>query len=330
MRLAAPFLLAVSVGLGACGSSGGSAAEPRSAARVTEAAAPVPAGDLPVDVAVSADAVWVLDQAQGRLTRHDARTARRTGRGVRVGSSPVAVAVGEGAAWVLDARDGVQRVDASTGRPTGPPVPVTDPVAIAVGAGTVWVTSRASRAVIPIDAAAMQPGTPIKLKAAPGDIVFAEDAVWVAQTDAGTVTRIDARSRTASPPLRLASGQLLALAAGDGAVHAAVARTRLNDALELVSIDAGTGKVDGERTPITGGIPLRLAASGGSVWVTDVGSTLPGSAGRRPRLLRVDPGKGPADAVATISGRPSSVATGTGAVWVTDSTRGTLTRFTLR
>lgn len=332
MRLAAPILLAVSLGLGACGSSARAPEErrPQSAALVAEPGAPVPAGRNPVDVAVGGDAVWVLDQARGKLTRHDATNGRRAARGVRVGSSPLAVAVGEGAAWVLDARDGVQRVDATTGRPTGRPVPVSDPVAIAVGAGVVWVTSRAARAVIPIDAETLRPGAPIKLRSAPGDVVFADAAVWVAETDTGALTRIDARTRKAAPPLQLAPGQVLALAAGDGAVYAAVSTTPLNDRIELVRIDADTGAVADARTPITGGIPLRLATSDGSVWVTDIGSSLPGSSQRPARLLRVDPAGRTSTPVARFSGRPSSVAAGTDAIWVTDSTHGSLTRVNLR
>jgi streptogramin lyase len=144
------------------------------------------------------------------------------------------------------------------------------------------------------------------------------------------VTRIDAVSRKASQPLQLAAGQVLALAAGGGAVYAAVSRTELNDDLRLLRVDPKAAKVTGAPVPITGGIPLRLAAGNGSVWATDIGSSLPGSAARAPGLLRVDPATRSAKTVAAIPGRPSSVATGPGAVWVTDSTRGTLTRVGLR
>ena len=171
---------------------------------------------------------------------------------------------------------------------------------------------------------------PIKVATGAADVVFADGGVWVAAPDAGTVTRIDVLTRKASPPLRLTTGQVLALAAGNGAVYAAVSKTELNDDLQLLRIDAKAAKVTGVPVPITGGIPLRLAVGNGSVWATDIGSSLPGSIARPPRLLRVDPTTRSAKAVAVIAGRPSSVATGSGAVWVTDSTRGTLTHVALR
>lgn len=192
------------------------------------------------------------------------------------------------------------------------------------------MTSRTARTVTRIDAATLRRDPPIKVGAGPADIVFAAGGVWVAEADSGSVTRIDARTRKASRPLKLAPGQVLALGADDGAVYAAVSKTKLNDDLQVVRIDPKSGKVTGAPVAITGGVPLRLAVGSGSVWVTDVGSSLPGSTTRPPGLLRIDGSGASVSTVTAVAGRPSSVTTGPGAVWVTDSTRGTLTRIGLR
>jgi streptogramin lyase len=332
MRLILPMVAVVAMVLTACGSSAApdKTARPRVSALVANAAPPVPVGPNPVSVAVDEDAVWVLDQARGRLSRHEVASGRRQGAPVRVGRSPLALAAGEGAVWVLDAGSGVQRVDPATGRPMGRPVAVADPSGIAVGAGAVWVTSRSARSVTRIDAATSRPDAPIKLGVAPADIVVADGGVWVAATDAGSVVRIDPATLKPSAPLRLGRGQVLALAAGKGAIYAAVAKSELNDELELLTIDAKAAELTGDAIAITGGIPLRLAVGDGSVWATDIGSSLPGSPDRAPGLLRIDLAAGSAKTVTQIAGRPSAVATGPGAVWVTDSTRGTLTRVDLR
>lgn len=331
MRIALPLVLLAALPITACGASDDPVANPRpQAARLVAPAAPVQAGRSPVSVAVGADAVWVLDQASGRLSRHDETSGRRKGSAVQVGKSPVALAVGAGAVWVLDARAGVQRVDPVTGRPAGRPVLVPDPSGIAAGAGAVWVTSRSARTLTRVDATTLRADAPVRLGAAPADVVFAAGGAWVAQTDIGSIVRIDARIRKAGRPVRLSAGQVLALATADGAIYAAVSKTKLNDELEIVEINPRSAEVTGDPVSITGGIPLRLAAGGGDVWATDVGSSIPGSRERPAGLLRVDQASGKAKTITSIPGRPSSVATGPDAVWVTDSTRGTLTRIGLR
>ena len=96
-------------------------------------------------------------------------------------------------------------------------------------------------------------------------------------------------------------------------------------------IDARSAEQVGRPTAIVGGVPLRLAAGYGSVWVTDVGNDLPGSPSRAASVLQVD-AAAPARAEQAfgVVGRPSGLAIGPGALWVTDSTAGTLTRAALR
>lgn len=244
---------------------------------------------------------------------------------MHVGPSPVALAAGEGAVWVLDATTGVQRVDAATGRPSGHPVPIQDPNGIAAGAGGVWVTSRGPHTVTRIDPDTLRADKPISVAAGPADVVTANGSVWVAEADAASVRRIDAKTGIASASLRVGDGQVLGLAATGDSVWAAVAENVRNTKLDLVRIDAETGKLDATRTTVTGGIPLELAARGEDVWLTDVGLDVPGSPARPPGVLHAD-AAGRVQRIVSVKGRPSAIATGPGAVWVTDSTKGTLTR----
>ena len=94
----------------------------------------------------------------------------------------------------------------------------------------------------------------------------------------------------------------------------------------MVRIDAEDGAVDPEAIPVTGGVPLDLAAGGGSVWVTDAGSALPGSA-RPPALLRLDSAKRAlAGAPARLDAAPAGVAVSRDTVWVATAGDGALQR----
>jgi streptogramin lyase len=66
---------------------------------------PIRVGGAPAALAVTRDAVLVLDARSGAIVRIDPRTGRVT-RPFDLGGSPGSIAVGAGAAWVVDARAG--------------------------------------------------------------------------------------------------------------------------------------------------------------------------------------------------------------------------------
>ncbi|MEA2137380.1 MAG: virginiamycin lyase, partial [Solirubrobacteraceae bacterium] len=119
-------------------------------ARATVGAA-VDVGTDPVAVAVGAGAVWVVDAADGTLTKIDPKTGTVDGKPRRVGGGPFAVAVGAGAVWVACGDGAISAHDQRDGRPFGPTATVPGANGLAVGAGGVWVSSRRAGTVTRVD-----------------------------------------------------------------------------------------------------------------------------------------------------------------------------------
>ncbi|MDQ3632663.1 MAG: hypothetical protein M3417_15610, partial [Actinomycetota bacterium] len=114
----------------------GGKAEPRRAAAPladVQVGAPIPAGRMPVAVAVGAGAVWVADAGRGTLLRIDPERRRRTGAPIPVGPAPFAVAIGEGAVWVASLPGEIRAIDPRADRPLGRPNRVPGANGLAVG-----------------------------------------------------------------------------------------------------------------------------------------------------------------------------------------------------
>ena len=318
----------LAVSLGACG--GTSKERSTAAARnlpltPVEVGSPIPAGRMPVAVAVGAGSVWVADGGRGTLLRINPERRRRTGAAIAVGAAPFAVAVGEGAVWVAGTSGEIRAVDPDSMTTVGSPVRVAGANGLAVGLDGVWVTSRIAGTLTRIDPRTRRAGPPIRVGAGPADVVIADGAVWVANAADGTVSRVDPGTRRADPPIRV-GGELLALAAGEGALWAGRARGQFAERVEVVRLDPRARRLTGRAVAVQGAIPLDLAAGGGSVWVTDVGGFRPPQPRRPGSLTRIAPG-GPAvvgDQLKTGE-RPTAVAVGAGGVWVANAADGTVT-----
>ena len=81
------------------------APSPGSTPPTGRAGTPIPAGGAPAALAVTRDAVLVLDTEQRRRPRDGARLAHDQGL-LRIRGFPASIAVGDGAAWVVDSRAG--------------------------------------------------------------------------------------------------------------------------------------------------------------------------------------------------------------------------------
>jgi DNA-binding beta-propeller fold protein YncE len=157
--------------------------------------------------------------------------------------------------------------------------------------------------------------------------VLAGGAVWVANSAGGTLSRIDPRSGRVDRTVRVARRQVLGLSGAGNHLWAAKTDSPLGDPIALVGVDARTGQVERAALRVPGGNPVRLAAGGGSVWVTDVGNLLPAGVSRAPAVTRVRP-RAPAIAGRPIrvGGDPAGIAVGAGSVWVTSAADGTVSR----
>jgi virginiamycin B lyase len=318
---------AVVVGLTVAGC--GAAPDPSRAPLHPSAKRPVEVGGTPVAVAVAAGAVWVADNAGGRVIRLDARTGRPSGRPIPVGAGPEAITAGEGAVWVAGANHTVTRVDPRTGRARRARVHVADPAGIAAGEGSVWVASQADGTVTRIDPKTLQAvDEPIAVGGEPGDIAIGDGAAWVASAADGTVTRIDASSGEQGKPIEVADQQVLGLSFGEGGVWVAKTDDRLARTIEVTRIDPRSSEVQAGAAEVRAAIPVQLAAGDGGVWVTLVGGVRPPDLAPLPgEVALVDPSTVEARATPLRVGeRPSGIAAGEGGVWVADAGDGTVTR----
>lgn len=296
-------------------------------------APPVRVGSAPTAVAVDGPTVWVADNADGTVVRLDAATGRRLPGRARVGAGPVAVAARDGVAWVASADGTVARLDPRTGVRTGAAARVLDPGGAALGGGALWVTSRAGDAVVRLDpATGARRGRPIRVGRGPTDVVVRDGTAWVANSASGTVSRVDTATGRASAPVRVARRQVLALAADARGVWAATTAGPAGQPIAIVGLDPGSGRPAPEALRVPGGIPLRLAAGGGSVWATDIGAPFASANGaiRPAGVTRIDPSR-PAIAGGPIrvGATPGAIAVGAGAVWVANAGDGTVSRIRL-
>jgi YVTN family beta-propeller protein len=139
----------------------------------------VAVGGSPTGVAVGADAVWVSDQAGGRLVRIDPQIDQVT-QPINVGTGPGAIAVGYRSVWVANTLDGtVSRIDPQTNEVTAT-IPVGDgPTGIAVGAGGVWVANQYAGTLARIDPVADAVVRTIRVGNQPQGLAIAGGLVWV-------------------------------------------------------------------------------------------------------------------------------------------------------
>lgn len=286
--------------------------------------APIPAGRMPVAVAVGAEAVWVADAGRGTLLKIDPERRRRTGQPIPVGPAPFAVAVGEGAVWVVGQTGQVRAIDPRASAAFGRVARVPDANGLAVGLGGVWVTSRIAGTVTRIDPRTRRADPPIRVGAGAADVVIADGAVWVANSASGTVSRVDPRTRRAGRPIRV-GGAVLALAAGDGVLWAGRAQGEFAQQVQVVRLDPRARRLTGRPVPVGGAIPLDLAAGDGSVWATDVGGLRPPKPARPGAVTRIDARRlSVAGAPLETGNRPFAVAVGEGGAWVVNAEDGTV------
>ena len=151
-------------------------------------------GAGPFGVAVGFGSVWVTDEQHGTVTRIDPVRHERVGRPIEVGAAPHGVAVGAGSVWVANSGDNtVTRIDPRSRRATRIQMGtfVHD---VAVGGGSAWVVSPAGN-LLRVDASSNRViGAPIPLGSGPTSAETQGSSVWIANAGDGNVVRVDSRS----------------------------------------------------------------------------------------------------------------------------------------
>jgi len=330
VKFASTLALAAALALAGCG---GEQAESQPGPPPTPGPAPtvdrpVELGGSPSAVVAALGSVWVADNLRGRVLRVDPVSGDL--ESVSVKPAPIAIAAGEDAVWVASAGGAIQRIDADTLATTRASAPVTGAAGIAVGEGSVWVTSATDGTVTRFDeTTASQEGDAIAVGPQPTDIAVGAGAVWVASSAqmSGTVTRIDAETGEAAEPIEAAEGQIFALTYGEDGVWVAGSDALRGDLIDIVRIDPDSSEVEGAFVRLERpGLPVRLAAGEGFVWVAQSGGD-PLEADSPGTVVRIDPEERRLVGGAAEVGRgPTGVSVGEGGVWVATGGDGAVVR----
>ncbi len=154
----------------------------------------VGAGSGLFGVAVGFGSVWVTDEQHGTVIRIDPARHKRVGQAIQVGAAPHGVAVGAGSVWVANSGDNtVARIDPRTGRTTRIQIG-TFCHDVTVGEGAAWVVSPAGN-LLRVDASSNRVrGAPIPLGSGPTSAEMQGGSVWIANAGDGNVVRVDART----------------------------------------------------------------------------------------------------------------------------------------
>ena len=270
---------------------------------------PIRVGRGPLNLAVSAGAVWVTNFNDDSVSRIDPAASAETGARARVGDGPYGITAGEEGLWVTDGQS-VRRLNPRTRRTIGKALRMDGlPTGIAIGAGAVWVALLEAKVVTRID---LRTGarTRIPVGANPAHVAFGFGAVWV--TTSKGLARINPRTNRLAGPLIAIRGGPIDVAVGAGAVWLTA-----RDDNAVVRVDPRTNRVIGRPIKV-GPNPYDVTVGAGSVWVTshedDTVTRLDARTGEMVgRPLPV--GDGPRD-----------VAIGLGAVWVANTKENSVSR----
>jgi virginiamycin B lyase len=207
-------------------------------------------------------------------------SAFRVCAGAAIPYPQYALAVGFGSAWIACVRQGeVQRVSLATGKVTAR-IPVPAPVwTIAAGEGAVWAVPLGGSTVYRINPGSNRVAAQIGLDTTVPYLWAGGGALWVADDPGRAMLRVD--PATNRPGLRIPVGDGPAGFVFDGA-HVWILNHRENT---LDRIDPATNAVVRMASglgPADTSAAERIAAFGGSLWVT----------GRGLDLLRISPATG--------------------------------------
>jgi len=153
-----------------------------------------PSGET--NVVSGAGSVWVPSNAEGEITRIDAKTDETTAK-VSVEPGTAFLAFGEGALWaVASGTSLLQRVDPETNEVSGTVTLGDTPGFLTAGGGAVWVQEQGDGTVAKVDPETLEVKARVKVgdNLKYGDIDVADGKVWLRTTDDQTFVVIDAET----------------------------------------------------------------------------------------------------------------------------------------
>jgi YVTN family beta-propeller protein len=152
----------------------------------------LPVGADPIGVAEGFGSVWVVNAADGSLSRISTDTQELEATIEEVAGDPRQVTTGGEAVWVSDHdADEVVRIDPETNQVTDR-IPVeAEPIGMGFGDGSVWVTASGDDAVSRIDPESLEVLSTTAVGQTPVAVAVAGGAAWVTNQNADTVSRLD-------------------------------------------------------------------------------------------------------------------------------------------
>jgi YVTN family beta-propeller protein len=237
----------------------------------------IPLEDVPTDVTVAGEDVWVALGPSASVSRVSvegnvaARPVPALGEGVPCGRPGASIAVGGGFVWFACGFADLGRLDleAEAGTAIGYDLGILESANsvppefsdIAYGLDRVWLLNRSANEVIEIDTNRV----PRRLTVGQGPVAIAvgENSLWIACFDDDTVWRVDIPG-PGQPPVSTA------IPVGDGPADVAVG----DGAVWVVNrLDGTVSRIDPDRNEVVATIevghePRQLAAGAGGVWVT--------------------------------------------------------------
>jgi ABC-type transport system substrate-binding protein/DNA-binding SARP family transcriptional activator len=221
---------------------------------------PIAVGGSPVSIAVTNQDAWVVNSADGTVSRISTKTDTLVGAPITVGVLPRAIAVGPSGVWVANVSDAtVQRINPETDT-----VDLTVDVggassALAVTSHAVYVADEQQRTVTRLDPrTGEQIGAPIATGSGPSALAATPDALWVVDSGDQTVQRIGLTTGAVSATIPVGDGAD-GIAVNDGRIWVS---TRYDGAVS--EIDPTTNTLVHRRS--IGASPTALAAGGNGVW----------------------------------------------------------------
>ena len=207
------------------------------------------------------------------------------------------------------AANGIQLLDATSGRRTGSvPLPGA-PTALASGAGYVWVSDPQDGAVLKVDPKTRAVVDTIQAGDGPAGIAFGDGAVWVALSGAGQLARIDP-----------STGDVVTTDVGNGptGVAASPGTVWVTNYIDdtVVRVDTTTNQVVSDSRIDVGSGPVSAAANAAGAWVAN---------SRDGTVTRIPLG-GQGTTTIRVGNGPAGIAIGSTGVWVTNNLDGTLSR----
>ncbi len=226
----------------------------------TGTATNIDVGGNPTQLAVTSDAVWVLNYSDS-VTRVDI-TSESVSDPIVVGPGVIsAIATGKGYVWLANSEQNtVIRIDPETQKLTGEPIKVgSKPTSLVVGADFVYVVNQGDQTISTVDTTGPV-GDPLQLDGKPGGIEFFDGTLYVFVGD--TITPIDAATFAVGEPVPLMGA--CCATPGHGGIWAAFPVTD-----ELRWFDLKGMESKGSAIPGIGKGVGELLVFDGTVWVTD-------------------------------------------------------------